>query len=180
MVKRQRFLARHAPGDVRHVDHAVDVAFEADEQAEFGRILDLAFDRRADRMLVGERLPRIGLRLLEAERDPALLSSTSSTLTSTSWLVLTILPGWTFFLVQLISLTWTRPSMPGSSSTNAPYSVMFVTRPLNVPSIGYLAAAPSHGSLSSCFMPRLMRWVSRLMRMICTLTVSPMPSASDG
>ena len=57
-------------------------------------------------------------------------SSTSSTLTSTSWLVLTILPGWTFFLVQLISETWTRPSMPGSSSTNAPYSVMLVTRPL--------------------------------------------------
>ena len=41
-------------------------------------------------------------------------------------------------------------------------------------------AAPSHGSLSSCFMPRLMRWVSRLMRMICTFTVSPMPSTSDG
>ena len=40
-------------------------------------------------------------------------SSTSSTMTSTSWLVETILPGWTFFLVQLISETWTRPSMPG-------------------------------------------------------------------
>ena len=66
-------------------------------------------------------------------------SSTSSTMTSTSWLVQTILPGWTFFLVQLISLTWTRPSMPGSSSTKAPYSVMLVTRPLNLPSTGYLA-----------------------------------------
>ena len=56
-------------------------------------------------------------------------SSTSSTMTSTSCEVETILPGWTFFLVQLISETWTRPSMPGSSSTNAPYSVMLVTRP---------------------------------------------------
>jgi hypothetical protein len=46
--------------------------------------------------------------------------STSSTITSTSWEVETILPGWTFFLVQLISETWTRPSMPGSSSTKAP------------------------------------------------------------
>ena len=46
--------------------------------------------------------------------------STSSTMTSTSCEVATILPGWTFFLVQLISLTWTRPSTPGSSSTKAP------------------------------------------------------------
>ena len=46
--------------------------------------------------------------------------STSSTITSTSWLVETILPGWTFFLVQDISETWTRPSTPGSSSTKAP------------------------------------------------------------
>ena len=47
-------------------------------------------------------------------------ASTSSTITSTSWLVETILPGCTFFFVQLISETWTRPSMPGSSSTKAP------------------------------------------------------------
>ena len=46
--------------------------------------------------------------------------STSSTITSTSWLVETILPGCTFFLVQLISETWTRPSTPGSNSTKAP------------------------------------------------------------
>ncbi|MDT4886176.1 hypothetical protein FQZ97_1224930 [compost metagenome] len=49
-----------------------------------------------------------------------LSGSTSSTTTSTSWEVETILPGWTFFLVQLISETWIRPSMPGSSSTKAP------------------------------------------------------------
>ena len=42
-----------------------------------------------------------------------LSSSTSRTTTSTSCEVETILPGWTFFLVQLISETWTRPSMPG-------------------------------------------------------------------
>ena len=44
VMKRQRFLAGRAPGDVRHVDHPVDVAVEADEQAELGRILDLALD----------------------------------------------------------------------------------------------------------------------------------------
>ena len=32
----------------------------------------------------------------------------------------TILPGWMFFFVQLISETWTRPSTPASSSTKAP------------------------------------------------------------
>ena len=56
----ERFLARDAPGDVGHVDHAVDVAVEADEQAELGGVLDLALDLAADRMLLGERFPRIG------------------------------------------------------------------------------------------------------------------------
>ena len=46
--------------------------------------------------------------------------STSSTCTSTSCDVETIFPGCTFFLVHDISETWIRPSMPGSSSTNAP------------------------------------------------------------
>ena len=46
--------------------------------------------------------------------------STSRIWTSTCWLVETILPGCVFFLVQLISETWIRPSTPGSSSTNAP------------------------------------------------------------
>ncbi len=35
--------------------------------------------------------------------------STSRIITSTSCEVATILPGWTFFLVQLISETWMRP-----------------------------------------------------------------------
>ncbi len=47
-------------------------------------------------------------------------ASTSRICTSTCWLVETILPGWMFFLVQLISETWIRPSTPGSSSTKAP------------------------------------------------------------
>src|SRR4051812_12919102 len=72
-VKLKRFLARHAPGDVRHVDHAVDVALEPDEQPELGRILDLALDHRADRMSRSECGPRIFLRLLEAKRNAALL-----------------------------------------------------------------------------------------------------------
>ena len=102
------------------MDHAVDVAVEADEQAELGLVLDLALDGRADRVLLGEGLPRVLQGLLEAQRDAALVGIDLEHLTSTSWLVETILPGWTFFLVQDISETWIRPSMPGSSSTNAP------------------------------------------------------------
>src|SRR5206468_4308796 len=72
-VELKGFLARDAPGDVRHVDHSVDIALEADEQPELGRVLDLALDGRADRMRRCKRRPRIFLRLLEAERNPALL-----------------------------------------------------------------------------------------------------------
>ena len=43
-VKRQRLLARNTPCDVRHVDHAIDVALEANEQTELGRVLDFALD----------------------------------------------------------------------------------------------------------------------------------------
>src|SRR4029079_7473910 len=57
----------------RHVDHAVDVALEADEQAELGRILDFALDLAADPVGSREGLPRVRLSLLEAKADAALL-----------------------------------------------------------------------------------------------------------
>src|SRR3546814_10754318 len=47
---------------------------------------------------------------------------------------------------------------------------MLVTRPVNLVPTGYLAETPSQGSASSCFMPRLMRWVSGLKRITCTCT----------
>ena len=49
-----------------------------------------------------------------------LSSSISSTMTSTSSPSVTTLAGATFLLVQSISETCTRPSMPGSISTKAP------------------------------------------------------------
>ena len=52
--------------------HAVDVAGQADEQAELGDVADLALELGARRELLGEALPRIGHALLEAERDAAL------------------------------------------------------------------------------------------------------------
>ena len=54
------------------MDHAVDVVLEADEEAELGLVLDLALDLGTDRVLLGEGLPRVLQRLLEAERDAAL------------------------------------------------------------------------------------------------------------
>ena len=55
------------------MDHAVDVVVETDEQAELGDVLDLALDRRAERMVLLEALPGIAQALLEAERDAALV-----------------------------------------------------------------------------------------------------------
>ena len=54
------------------MDHPVDIAVEADEEAELGLVLDLALDSRADRMLLGEGFPRVLQRLLEAKRNAAL------------------------------------------------------------------------------------------------------------
>src|SRR5207244_564194 len=52
-------LARTLPVEIGEVDHAVYVAVEAEEQAELGLVLDLAFDRGAGRILLDEDLPRI-------------------------------------------------------------------------------------------------------------------------
>ena len=48
---------------------AIDPGLDFDEHAEVGDRLDLALHVRADRMLLGERLPWIRFGLLESERD---------------------------------------------------------------------------------------------------------------
>src|SRR6195952_2410148 len=52
--------------------HTVDIAFEPEEQAELGLVLDLALDRRTDREFLDEHFPGIAHGLLEAERNPPL------------------------------------------------------------------------------------------------------------
>ena len=52
---------------------AVDVARQADEDAEVGDRLDLTRDLVAAVVVLGELLPRVGLALLEAEGDAATL-----------------------------------------------------------------------------------------------------------
>src|SRR6202163_1818150 len=54
------------------MDHTVDITLEPEEQAEFGLVHDLAFDRRSDREFLDEDFPGIAHGLLKAERDPAL------------------------------------------------------------------------------------------------------------
>src|SRR3546814_2017282 len=53
--------------------HAVDLAGQADEEAELGDVLDLALQLGADRVVAEERLPRVGAALLEAQADATLL-----------------------------------------------------------------------------------------------------------
>src|SRR6185312_8839705 len=50
-------LARHLPVEVGEMDHAVDVALEAEEQAELGLVLDFALHGRTDRVLFDECFP---------------------------------------------------------------------------------------------------------------------------
>src|SRR3546814_1456959 len=62
------------PSDIRHVNHAVDVAGQTDEQAEFGRVLDFALYDRADGVRFGKGAPGVRLFVLETERDGALVA----------------------------------------------------------------------------------------------------------
>src|SRR3954469_18947920 len=66
----RRVLDPLAPRHVGDVDQAVDLLLDFDERAELGEVADLALDLRADRILVGQVVPRVGLDLLEAERNP--------------------------------------------------------------------------------------------------------------
>ena len=72
LVVAHRLLPGSVPGDVGQVHQAVDVAGEADEDAEVGDRLDLAADFVAAVVVLGEFLtPRVRLALLEAEGDAA-------------------------------------------------------------------------------------------------------------
>src|SRR5258706_4670079 len=65
------FLARRLPGKVREVHQAVDVAGQADEDAEVGDRLDHALHLVALLVVHRELFPRVRHALLHAERDAA-------------------------------------------------------------------------------------------------------------
>ena len=60
---------RLRPRHVGDVNQPVDALFHLDEGAEVGQVADLALEPRADRVLLGELLPRVRLDLLQAEAD---------------------------------------------------------------------------------------------------------------
>ena len=57
LVLFDHLLARTLPVEVGEMDHAVDIAVEAEEQAEFGLVLDFAFDGRCRADASRRRLP---------------------------------------------------------------------------------------------------------------------------
>src|SRR5438477_5317257 len=72
LVVVDHLLARKLPVEVGQVHHAVDIALEPEEQAELGLVLDLAFDRGANREFLDKHFPGVAHGLLETERNPAL------------------------------------------------------------------------------------------------------------
>src|SRR5438132_1688169 len=72
LVLLDHLLAGSLPIEVGEMDHAVDVAVEAEEQPELGLVLDLALDHGAGGIFLDKGLPRVAHGLLEAERDAPL------------------------------------------------------------------------------------------------------------
>src|SRR6185437_13747277 len=67
-----RLFSRLVPVEVGEVDHAVDLAGQADEQAELGDVLDLALELGPGRIFLPEAFPGILHALFEAEGNAAL------------------------------------------------------------------------------------------------------------
>ena len=82
--------------------------------------LDLATDLVALGHRGSKFLPGVGTALLHAQGNAATLAVDLEHHDLGLVAHLNHLTGLTFLLVQSISETWTRPSMPGSISTNAP------------------------------------------------------------
>ena len=73
LVALDRLLAGQLPVEVGKVDHAVDAAGQADEQAELGDVLDIALDLGTGRVAFDEVVPGVRAALLQAQADAALL-----------------------------------------------------------------------------------------------------------
>ena len=105
---------------------------------------------------------------------------TPSTTTSTVSPGFTTSAGLRIFLDQDISERCTRPSMPFSSSTNAPKSVTRVTLPFTRSPTLYLSATRSQGCGCSCLSPSEIRFLAGSTFRIRASTLSPTLSTSAG
>ena len=109
-----------------------------------------------------------------------LSASTSSTITSASSPLRTISEGCSTRFVQLMSETWTKPSIPGSISTKAPNEVKLRTVPVSLAPEGYFDGSPSHGSSSICFIPReIYSSLESTLRITVSIT-SPIETSFEG
>ncbi len=61
------------PGHLRDVDQPLDAPLQLDERAVVHQAHDFALDARADRIGIGDGVPRVGRDLLHAEGDPLAL-----------------------------------------------------------------------------------------------------------
>ena len=73
LVVANGFLAGALPVQVRHMNQTVDVTGQANEQSEFGDVLDLALDLGTRRVHGQEGVPGVVVALLEAQADTPLL-----------------------------------------------------------------------------------------------------------
>ena len=60
------------PAQIADVNQPVNAVFNFDESAKVSQVANAAFNRRADRILLMQPLPRIRLKLLQAERNAPL------------------------------------------------------------------------------------------------------------
>src|SRR6266851_4639265 len=106
-------------------------------------------------------------------------TSIPSTTASTSSPFLRSSEGWRTFLVHERSEMCTRPSIPGSISTNTPKSVIDLTLPLIVLPTGWRSASASHGFGSICLSPSEILRLASSTPSTWTSTVSPTFTSFD-
>src|SRR3954463_8429038 len=117
-----------SPAHLADVHQPLDARLELDERAVVRDRDDLARDACADRVLLGNVLPGVALKLLEAERDALARPVDFQALDLSSAPMATSSEGCEM-RPQDMSVMWSRPSTP-PRSMNAPKSVMFFTTPL--------------------------------------------------
>ena len=105
------------------VHEPLDPGHDLDERAEGDDLRDLALDVVALVVGLEHLLPRIGLRLLEPERDALAVAVDVEHLDLDVWPISSTSDGW-LTCDQESSEMWIRPSIP-SRSTKAPKSTMF-------------------------------------------------------
>jgi len=108
------------PREVRDVDEAVDAVFDLDEGAEVGEVADAASMIAPIGYLSSSASQGLSWSCFMPSEMRRSFGLTERMIVSTSSPGLTIFEGCFIRLDQVISETWTRPSIPCSSSTNAP------------------------------------------------------------